>query len=60
VVEVISSFGVNILDVSLRESSDSTKTLKLFSLAVKDYDQLVSLIMKLNVIENVIKVSKIN
>ncbi len=60
VVEVISSFGVNILDVSLRESSDSTKTLKLVSLAVKDYDQLVSLIMKLNAIENVVKVSKVN
>ena len=60
VVEVISSFGVNILDVSYKESSDSTKTLKLFSLAVKDYDQLVSLIMKLNAIKNVVKVSKIN
>jgi len=60
IVEVISKFGVNILDVSLTPISDSSKTLKLFSLAVSDYDQLVSLILKLNSIKNVIKVSKIN
>ena len=60
IVEVISKFGVNILDVSLKPLTDSTKSLKLFSLAVSDYDQLVSLIFKLNTIENVIKVSKIN
>jgi len=60
IVEVVSKFGVNILDVSLKPLTDSTKSLKLFSLAVSDYDQLVSLILKLNTIENVIKVSKIN
>jgi len=60
IVEVISKFGVNILDVSLKPLTDKTKSLKLFSLAVSDYDQLVSLILKLNTIENVVKVSKIN
>ena len=60
IVEVVSKFGVNILDVSLTPLSDSIKSLKLFSLAVSDYDQLVSLILKLNTIKNVVKVSKIN
>ena len=60
VVALIAKFGLNILDINLTKDKNGHKVLKLFSLTVSDYDQLVGLIMKLNTIENVVKVSKIN
>lgn len=60
VVALITKFGLNILDINLSQNKDGHRVLKLFSLAVSDYDQLVGLIMKLNTIEDVVKVSKID